>query len=496
MPGGPAGGTGQTATQRAMIVRMQIGRIAPELEPLLVPLDSVTRWPGNAKKHDVKAIGRSIETHGYTDPMVVQASSRQIMAGNGRHEALEGLGWTHAPMVFVDMSDTEALRFVLLHNRSQELGGGYEEDALAALIRQAKAEAGGDDLAELTGWTDADLDLLLADSDAEPFTEDGGGDGSGAESDGVIRPPDQPVTRRGDVWMLGDHRLMCGDSRDPGDVSQLLAGVAVNVAFTSPPYAAQREYDDTSGFLPVPADDYVSWFAPVAENVGRHLAGDGSWFINIKPHAYELDTHLYVMDLVIAHVRAWGWHFGTEYCWERGGMPGTPFRRFKNQFEPVFQFARGEWKFRPLRVRSLSDDVPKSMPKGLSKKSSSIQGSVRAMDDNERGEGMAYPGNRLPAFRQLGLTGHPAVFPVNLPRFFIRAYGDPGDSVFDPFCGSGSTLLAAHAEECTGYGMELSPAYCDMICARWERQTGVIPIREADGMPVSFADTLDAVPMP
>jgi hypothetical protein len=141
-----------------MIVGMQI---APDLEPLLVPVDTLTRWPGNAKKHDRGAIRASIEQYGYTDPVVVQTSTRRIMAGNGRHLVVsEDIGAPQIPAVFRDLTDEEALFFVLLHNRSQELGGGYDEDALAALVRQAKDLAGDEDLARLTGWADHDLAAL------------------------------------------------------------------------------------------------------------------------------------------------------------------------------------------------------------------------------------------------------------------------------------------------------------------------------------------------
>ena len=107
--------------------------------------------------------------------------------------------------------------------------------------------------------------------------------------------------------------------------------------------------------MPIPPDAYVEWFAPVAANVATHLAVDGSWFVNIKPAADQLDTDLYVLDLVIAHVRRWGWHFATEFCWERHGVPKGVTRRFKNQFEPIYQFARSNWKIRPDHVKHRLD---------------------------------------------------------------------------------------------------------------------------------------------
>jgi hypothetical protein len=263
----------------------------------------------------------------------------------------------------------------------------------------------------------------------------------------------------------------------------------------------------------VPPDDYVEWFAPVQENVGAVLADDGSWFVNIKPSVTPdgLDTETYVLDLVLAHVRRWGWHWGTEYCWERTGVPKTVTRRFKNQFEPVYQFALGDWKMRPDVVRYWSDAVPIAGGKGVgntswadaqggngqmfgarkrkngtSKTASDVQGT-----NKDCGEyimpGMAYPGNRLPTFAgSHEATGHTAAFPVGLPSWFIRAYTDPGDVVLDPFAGSGSTLMAAHHEDRTGYGIEISPAYCDVICRRFQQHTGVAPVLDETGEPHDF----------
>ncbi|MGH3168263.1 MAG: DNA-methyltransferase [Trebonia sp.] len=104
--------------------------------------------------------------------------------------------------------------------------------------------------------------------------------------------------------------------------------------------------------------------------------------------------------------------------------------------------------------------------------------------------GMAYPGNRLPTYAGTHeATGHAAAFPVGLPAFFVKAYTDPGDTVFDPFMGSGSTLIAAHQENRTAYGCEISPAYCDVIARRFQAFADVKPERVlSDGStePVSF----------
>jgi DNA modification methylase len=333
------------------------------------------------------------------------------------------------------------------------------------------------------------------------------------DPDAVPELPADPVAQAGDIWRLGRHRVICGDARSPDDVASVLDGRLINVAFTSPPYAQQRDYDADSGFRPIPPDRYVEWFAPAAANVARHLADDGSWFVNIKPNAEGLDTLLYVLDLVIAHVRSWGWHFATEFCWERNGVPKSVTQRFKNQFEPIYQFARGRWKMRPDNVRHESDNIPRTGGPGSGQTSwrnaqgkpggvvnntfgavkKRRNGTSRFMSDVQGenhdfgeyiGPGMAYPGNRLPIFSStMEALGHAAAFPVGLPEFFSKAYADPGDVIYDPFAGTGSTLMAAERTGCIGIAVEISPAYVDVTIQRWQDFTGEIATRERDGIP-------------
>ena len=98
-------------------------------------------------------------------------------------------------------------------------------------------------------------------------------------------------------------------------------------------------YDESSGFRPIPPDEFTDWFEDVQSSVHAVLADDGSWFVNIKEHCDGGQRHLYVKDLTIAHVRRWGWRYVDELCWVTGGFPGKFDERFKNGFEPVFHFA-------------------------------------------------------------------------------------------------------------------------------------------------------------
>lgn len=433
------------------------------LTDLAVPLRDLQPYERNPRRGSIETIRESLRTHGQYRPIVVNRGTRtgrrnEILAGNHTWHGAKAEGWTRIAATFVDVDEHTAAKIVAVDNRSSDLATN-DGEILAGLLSDLPDLAG-------TGYSDHDLDALLADLAGPQGTSIDGGESA------LPEPPDEPMTKPGDMWLLGPHRLVCGDARDAGEVARLLGGARIGVAFTSPPYASQRTYDASSGFAPIPPAEYVEWFADVQANVRAHLAEDGSWFLNIKEHCEDGQRHLYVKDLTIAHVRRWGWRFVDELCWvdSRNGFPGTWPNRFKDAWEPVFHFStNGAIKFHPLANGTKSGDVLTYDPS-----SHMHMGAYGYRVDAERTftEGIARPSNvvHIPAG---GDGTHSAAFPVALPAWFIRAYSDPGDAVFDPFMGSGSTLIAAHREGRVAYGVEISPAYCDVICTRWQKITGV-----------------------
>lgn len=459
----------------------------------------------NANRHTERGLsmldGAMVED-GYVAPMtaaadgeVIDGSARLVRAAerfDGEALVIEHDGTRPIVMRRTDIPNAEteaAKRIAVRANRIAEVDLAWDPAVLASLPPA------------ITGalWSPEELSALTL--PPEPTAVD-----AEPQIDRAAELQKQWGTKRGQLWKLGAHRLCCGDSTQAEDVARLMGGATINIAFTSPPYAEQRTYDPASGFKPIPPNEYVEWFAAVAANVARHLAADGSWFVNIKPSCDGLDTHLYVHDLVAHHVRQWGWHFATEFCWERNGVPKSVTQRFKNQFEPIFQFARGRWKMRPDNVRHASPNVPRAGGAGVGNTtwkdlqggtgSQSVSGSfggakrrrhgtsVRMADMQGRnvapgefiGEGLAYPGNRLPPMAAShDAVGHTAAFPVGLPLFFIGAFTDDGDAVYDPFLGSCSTILAAQQAHRIGYGMELSPLLSAVCLQRFLDATGIRP---------------------
>jgi DNA modification methylase len=449
-----------------------------------IPLDELTPFPGNAKRGDVDQIRKSLRRNGQYRSLVVREipdGPLIVLAGNHTMQALAAEGHQTARCEVVLCDEDTARRINLADNRTAELGG-YDNDALAELLSYM------DDDYEGTGYTAEDVEALITPPDIEEL------DPAGPDEDDAGPPPAEPVTKPGDIWILGPHRIICGDVRDYATVERLLDGNRINIAFTSPPYASQRAYDESSGFRPIPPDEYVDWFEDVQANVRAHLADDGSWFVNIKEHCDEGQRHLYVKDLTIAHARLWGWRFVDEFAWTRAGVPGTWPNRFKNGWEPVFHFAlTGQIKFRPYEVGHASDEV---FHEGGRVSGTNTTGNVGwSGSDVRTTSGIALPSNVLdihtnPASMQD--ADHPAAYPLALPEWFIRAYSDARDVVFDPFMGSGSTLLAAHRNDRIAYGTEISTGYCDVICRRFQQTTGIRPVLASTGEEHDFTTEPDS----
>ena len=197
-----------------------------------IPLGDLTRFPGNPRRGDVAAIRSSLRRHGQYRSLVVRdtGSGLVVLAGNHTLDALTAEGSGSARCEVLTCTDDEARRINLADNRLAELGG-YEDADLAALLSGLDGDFAG------TGWAQEDLDALLG----EPDPPDG-------DPDDAPEPPAEPVTRPGDLWQLGPHRLLCGDATNPDDIKLVTDGLgSVGIVYTDPPYGISIVRGDAVG---------------------------------------------------------------------------------------------------------------------------------------------------------------------------------------------------------------------------------------------------------
>jgi DNA methylase len=299
--------------------------------------------------------------------------------------------------------------------------GGWDE---ALLLQELQALLAEDFDLGLIGIPDDEVDALLADADERPAISDDA-------ADAIPDPPADPITRPGDIWALGKHRLCCGDATDPATVAKLMQGVFA--------------------IAPVAAD------AQILVNLGL-VHRDSEW----QPY----------WEGWVEWMRKSGWRRFGWHVWDQGpGLPGDWNGRLAPSHEFIFHFNHAPRK--PHKT------VP-SKHAGETLDGGGLRGADGTVHP-KTGTGNAIQSHRIPdiVFRimrhkgGLGAAGsHPAVFPVALVEAVLTAFTDPGDLIYEPFCGSGTQIVAAERAGRRCFAMELDPVYCDVAVRRWEMATG------------------------
>jgi site-specific DNA-methyltransferase (adenine-specific) len=279
-------------------------------------------------------------------------------------------------------------------------------------------------------------------------------------------------TAVGQLWAIPsrhkgmpEHRVICGDCRDAENVKRLFDGKKAQIAFTSPPYAMQRANFAANEYGGIPEDEYVDWWEMVQANTHEVLADGGNFFVNIKPHSSEGERSLYVMDLVLAMKRQWGWLYVDEHIWQRHSVPGAFKWRLKNGFEPIYEFAKAgeERVFEPKRMGTKSNAV---MVAGNEAEVMLTTGDYFNVS-HETEEGIALPENIFHAFGIRKGVAHSAQYPVDVPYRFMMIYSNPKQIVYDPFLGSGTNIHAAERARRVSYGCELLPNHMGVLLEEW-----------------------------
>jgi DNA modification methylase len=378
--------------------------IVEALRPLAVSIDSLHHDAANARRHgerNLDAIRASLAQFGQRKPIVVQRDGMIVRAGNGTLEAARALGWSEIAAVVIDEDGTTAAQFAIADNRTAELAE-WDNETLATLLDGWDAQTNAS-----LGFDQDDVDQLL--ERLAPHVD--------VQEDEVPEPPADPITKPGDLWILGKHRLLCGDSTKAEDVGRLMDGEKADAIVTDPPYGMSYQSNRRKDkFDKLENDDKIlsKWIAP-----SRQVSN--GWFVFFCAWQ-RLDEWLRV-----------GREIGdltNLLIWKKARGMGDLTGSFAPDFEVALAYNRGE--------KLLCDGRPSAVLEHR------IDASV--------------------TFK------HPTTKPVGLLADILQA--TTRKSVFDPFLGSGTTLIAAEQLGRRCYGMEIDPVYCDVIVSRWESLTG------------------------
>ncbi|MCB2126826.1 MAG: site-specific DNA-methyltransferase [Rhodobacteraceae bacterium] len=413
------------------------------------PVGELRPYAGNARTHSrrqVRQIADSITRFGFTNPVLTDDAGG-IIAGHGRVAAAQLLGITEVPTIALShLSPEERRAYVLADNKLAE-NAGWDRETLAIEL-QGLIDIGFD--LELTGFSLAEIDFTL---DA---ARERSSDGAGREDRLPAEVTGPAVTRPGDLWNLGGHRLVCGDARDAEAVDRVMAGEPADVIFADPPYN-------------VPIDGHVSGLGRIRHREFAFASGEMSAAAFIAFLEASLGQAARVAkDGAIAFVCMDWRHMGEllaagkkvfsalkNLCvWNKtnGGMGSF----YRSKHELVFVFKVGT----AAHTNSF----------GLGE------------TGRYRTNVWDYAGVNVPGrTAEEALAMHPTVKPVALIADALRDCSRRGETVLDPFAGSGSTLIAAESCGRRARLVEYDPLYCDVILRRWQDWSGRPALRMADG---------------
>lgn len=401
----------------------------------LMALDSIKRATSNPKRHDVRAIMRSMVLNGFGEAPMLDERTGRLIAGHGRLEALvalrlekkeppkgvveKGKDWL-VPIQrgWASKNDAEAKAYLVASNRTTELGG-WDDSELNEMLSDI-AKDGAETLAA-AGYDGAELEKML--SDANP-----------AEPDEAPPAPEKSWVKTGDLFQLGEHRLLCGDSTKREDVVRVMGGGLAMVMVTDPPYGVNLDQSWRDKALGdkamgpgnrnvVQNDDRADW-----SEVWKLFSGDVAYVW----HAGKFS------DVVMSSLRVAGFEVCQQIIWNKSVMVmGRSDYHFKH--EPCWYAVRKGKAHGWTGDRTQTTVIEAKSPNHI------MSGS-----DEEK-------------------TAHPTQKPVECMSYVLKNHA--GD-VYDPFLGSGTTLIAAEQLRRKCYAIEMSPAYVQIAVERWEKFTG------------------------
>ncbi len=414
-------------------------------------------YVNNSRTHSgeqVIQIASSIKEFGFTNPVLIDDGGG-IIAGHGRVQAANKLDIEEIPTItLVGLTDTQRKAYVIADNQLP-LNAGWDSDLLKLEIEGLK-ELDFD--ISLLGFEDDFLDGLL---ELEP--EDGLTD-----EDELPEAPETPVTVLGDVWQLGNHRLMCGDSTSIDAVDKLMDGQKADFCFTSPPYGQQRDYKKS-------IDDWDDMMNGVYSILP---VKDGSQIlVNLGLIHSDKEWQPY-WDQWISHMRDLGWLRFALYIWDQGaGMMGDHQGRLAPSFELIFHFCKENKKAKKTKeCKGAGDITGKGSQRGKDGVIKNRTGAGKPVQDTKVGDSIIRV-NR----QKTKNTGHPAAFPVELCKELSNPWCKRDDICYEPFTGSGTQIINCEKEGYIFHGMELAEVYTDIAISRWQNFTGKEAIHVESG---------------
>jgi DNA modification methylase len=381
-------------------------------------VENLIPYARNARTHSdaqVAQIAASIREFGWTNPVLVDGGNG-VVAGHGRVLAARKLGLGSVPVIELSgLSEAQRRAYVLADNRLA-LNAGWDEEMLGAEV--ADLVALGVDI-DLTGFRAGEIEKLLA------------GQGGPSFPDEAPEPPEDPVSRPGDLWLLGEHRLLCGDATKLEGLQRVLGGGLADMVFTDPPYNVAYE-GKTARKLTIANDALGADFRAFLEASCRAMLQVTKGAVYICMAVSEGGTLKQAFE-------AAGGHWSTFIIWSKNTF-ALGRADYQRQYEPIlYGWAEGSDHFWC----------------------------------GARDQGDVWQHDR-PTKNDL----HPTMKPVGLVERAIRNSSKSRDTILDPFAGSGTTLMAAEATGRRAALIELDPRYCDVILRRWQEATGKVAHRE------------------
>ena len=395
-------------------------KTSPAIE--MLPIEGLVPYANNSRSHSdeqVAQVAASIKEFGFTNPVLVDKDN-MIIAGHGRMKAAMRLGLTEVPCIRLDhLNDFQKKAYIIADNKLA-LNAGWDDELLRLELGQLNDD--GFDLS-LTGFDDDELSKLLIPEQIDGLTDE----------DDVPEVPDEPITKEGDIWILGNHRLMCGDSTSIDDVDKLMAGQKADMVFTDPPYGI--EFQSESGDKIKNDDlndcemkDFNSEWQSCADLVTKGDCFLLAWQSPRKFHLLNFDGP---------------WKFFRLVTMYKSNRISFPHGAWINKTEPCCVFSKG---------------------------------SPRITKQNYMDDCFVYKHDKKS--HEDSNVGHPTPKPVVMIEGHVKACAKADDLVLDLFGGSGSTLIACEKVGRRANLMELDPKYCDVIIKRWQDFTGKEAVHE------------------